>query len=63
MLDVARSLSAKMVRANRFTNAQSFAALGWMVTIRREANSLGGGERLAPDELECLQCAWRNDVG
>jgi len=34
-----------------------------MVTIRREANSLGGGERLAPDELERLQCAWRNDVG
>jgi len=54
MLDVARSLSAKMVRANRFTDAQSFAALGWMVTMRREENSLGGVERLASAERERL---------
>jgi hypothetical protein len=53
--DVARSLSAKTARANRFAQAHKrFAALDGMVTIRREGNSLGGVERLASDELEGL---------
>lgn len=38
----------------RSPNPQNFAALGGMVTIRREGNSLGGVERLASDELEGL---------
>jgi hypothetical protein len=55
MLDVARSLSAKIVRTKTVhPSPQSFATLGGMVTIRREENSLGGVERLASDELKGL---------
>lgn len=55
VLDVVRSLGAKIARPKRFAQARkSLAAVGGMVTIRREQSSLGGVERLASDEEDGL---------